>query len=352
MRRSSATRWAAPSPPPSPKLRRAARQAARDHRPGARRQRLRNQGPAAHRRTHLPAGDRPGASGRITPDFAVKDGLGVAFAPGYDVPDAFVDDFKRHDLHLLRPDGGGEDDYMQGEHRSTAGSQTGRRASSRCLRSSAPKSRSTNPEKALAAYAKVPGAETELIAGAGHSPNVEKPARDRGAGPRLRGRDRRNPGTNCKKPCRTRTASEHVPKLRTHVRFKDITDRTADRRRRPADRLRHARRVRPGAGRASPARAANRASAARTRPGTRPRGSARGRDLVARAAEADRNAAAPPGRRRAVALGLDRARRSSWSSCSPSAASSAWHFSYGRPGPRPQPAGEPPSTSRGWRRAG
>ncbi len=34
-----------------------------------------------------------------------------------------------------------------------------------------------DPEKALAAYDTVPGAETELIPGAGHSPNVEKPAR-------------------------------------------------------------------------------------------------------------------------------------------------------------------------------
>ena len=36
-----------------------------------------------------------------------------------------------------------------------------------------------DPERALAQYARpVPGAETHLIAGAGHSPNVEKPARD------------------------------------------------------------------------------------------------------------------------------------------------------------------------------
>jgi pimeloyl-ACP methyl ester carboxylesterase len=30
---------------------------------------------------------------------------------------------------------------------------------------------------ALAAYAKVPGARTVMVAGAGHSPNVERPAR-------------------------------------------------------------------------------------------------------------------------------------------------------------------------------
>ncbi len=29
---------------------------------------------------------------RIKPDFSVREGLEVAFAPGFDVPDAFVDD--------------------------------------------------------------------------------------------------------------------------------------------------------------------------------------------------------------------------------------------------------------------
>ena len=32
---------------------------------------------------------------QIKPDFSVRDGLGVAFAPGFDVPDAFVEDVKR-----------------------------------------------------------------------------------------------------------------------------------------------------------------------------------------------------------------------------------------------------------------
>ena len=32
---------------------------------------------------------------RIKPDFSIREGLGVAFAPGYDVPDAFVEDVKR-----------------------------------------------------------------------------------------------------------------------------------------------------------------------------------------------------------------------------------------------------------------
>ena len=32
---------------------------------------------------------------RIKPDFAVRKGLEVAFAPGFDVPDAFVEDVDR-----------------------------------------------------------------------------------------------------------------------------------------------------------------------------------------------------------------------------------------------------------------
>jgi hypothetical protein len=35
-------------------------------------------------------------------DSTTKDGLSVAFAPGYDVPDRFVDDVKPDDLHRLR----------------------------------------------------------------------------------------------------------------------------------------------------------------------------------------------------------------------------------------------------------
>ena len=59
-RRSSATRWAAPWPPPRRTLAGAGR-TARDHRPGARTTTLREGGPAPHRQAHLPAGDRPGA---------------------------------------------------------------------------------------------------------------------------------------------------------------------------------------------------------------------------------------------------------------------------------------------------
>ncbi len=76
---------------------------------------------------------------QVTPDAAIKDGLGVAFAPGYDVPDRFVDDFNRmtYDSYHDAPDA--EYDYTDAI-RSTAGS---REAAGRCWRSSAPKTRST-----------------------------------------------------------------------------------------------------------------------------------------------------------------------------------------------------------------
>ena len=49
---------------------------------------------------------------------------------------------------------------------------------------------------------------------------------------------------SCKPPCRIPMPSEAPSTLRTHVRFKDKDDRTADRHRRPPDRLRNPRRVR------------------------------------------------------------------------------------------------------------
>jgi pimeloyl-ACP methyl ester carboxylesterase len=116
---------------------------------------------------------------RITPDSAVKDGLGVAFAPGYDVPDAFVDDFWRqtYDSYDKSPDA--EDSYV-----SSIPLDKRIRRLDRMRPGGLPllaifgaEEQLYEPEKALAAYDTVPGSETELIQGAGHSPNVEQPAR-------------------------------------------------------------------------------------------------------------------------------------------------------------------------------
>lgn len=109
---------------------------------------------------------------QVTPDFAVKDGLQVAFAPGYDVPDEFVDEFNRMTYSSYDSDGA-EGDYMDAE-------PLDRRIAARgtpLLAIFGSEDQLYDARGALAAYAKVPGAQTVLVPGAGHSPNVEKPAR-------------------------------------------------------------------------------------------------------------------------------------------------------------------------------
>jgi pimeloyl-ACP methyl ester carboxylesterase len=109
----------------------------------------------------------------IKPDFAIRDGLGVAFAPGFDVPDAFVEDVKRLTYTAYDNSPAGENQYL------------GEESLDRRLRSAGKplmvlmgeeEQIVDDPQRALRQYAgTVPGTETHLIAGAGHSPNVEKP---------------------------------------------------------------------------------------------------------------------------------------------------------------------------------
>jgi pimeloyl-ACP methyl ester carboxylesterase len=109
---------------------------------------------------------------QITPSAAIKDGLGVAFAPGYDVPDAFVNDFNRMTYTSYSVSPGEEDDY-------SGAIPLDRRIAAvgiPLLAIFGAEDQIYKAREALSAYARVPGAETALVAGAGHSPNVEKPA--------------------------------------------------------------------------------------------------------------------------------------------------------------------------------
>ena len=108
---------------------------------------------------------------RITPDFGVKDGLGQAFAPGYDVPDAFVDDFRQMTYTSFDDSPAAENDYSDEQpldDRIAA-------ALVPLLAIFGSEDQIYDARDALSAYAGVPGARTELIDGAGHSPNVENP---------------------------------------------------------------------------------------------------------------------------------------------------------------------------------
>lgn len=111
---------------------------------------------------------------RIKPDFAVRKGLEVAFAPGFDIPDEFVEDVNRMTFSAYDDSASGFDDYVTEESLGQRMRETNKPL---MVIMGAEEQLIDEPAKRLAEYRQaVPGAKTRLIAGAGHSPNVEKPA--------------------------------------------------------------------------------------------------------------------------------------------------------------------------------
>lgn len=111
---------------------------------------------------------------RVKPDFTIREGLEVAFAPGYDVPDAFVDDVKRMTYSSYSGSHDGFDSYTGEKALSQRAAAIGKPT---LAMFGAEEQIANDPREALAAYREADrGIETKLIAGAGHSPNVEKPA--------------------------------------------------------------------------------------------------------------------------------------------------------------------------------
>ena len=109
---------------------------------------------------------------RIKPDFAIRNGLEVAFAPGFDVPDAFVEDVKRMTYSAYTGSHDAYDNYTGEEPLPQRAAATGKPT---LAIMGAEEQIAKDPSAALAAY-RAAGAATELIQGAGHSPEVEKPA--------------------------------------------------------------------------------------------------------------------------------------------------------------------------------
>jgi pimeloyl-ACP methyl ester carboxylesterase len=110
---------------------------------------------------------------RIKPDFSIRDGLGVAFAPGYDVPDAFVEDVRRLTYTAYDDSPGGNDDFLDEQSLDQRMKRSGKPL---MVLMGAAEQIVDDPQRALAQYKRaVPTAQTHLIQGAGHSPNVEKP---------------------------------------------------------------------------------------------------------------------------------------------------------------------------------
>jgi pimeloyl-ACP methyl ester carboxylesterase len=112
---------------------------------------------------------------RVKPDFSIRDGLEVAFAPGFEVPDAFVEDVKRMNYSAYSGSHDGFDSYTGEKPLPERAAALGKPL---LAIMGAEEQIASDPAAALAAYrSAMPTAQTELMAGVGHSPNVEAPAR-------------------------------------------------------------------------------------------------------------------------------------------------------------------------------
>jgi pimeloyl-ACP methyl ester carboxylesterase len=109
---------------------------------------------------------------RVKPDFTIRDGLEVAFAPGFPVPDAFVEDVKRMTYSSYKGSHEAFEEYTGAKSLPERAAATGRPL---LAIMGAEEQIVDDPEAALVAY-RAAGARTKLIQEAGHSPNVEKPA--------------------------------------------------------------------------------------------------------------------------------------------------------------------------------
>ncbi len=114
---------------------------------------------------------------RLTPDFAVKQAYGAAFAPGFDLADGFpnpdqvVNDFNAMTYTAFRDASEANTDFVK----EMPLEQRLRSVPVPLLSIFGAEDQLCDPGESQAAYRTVPGARLAKIEGAGHSPNVEKP---------------------------------------------------------------------------------------------------------------------------------------------------------------------------------
>jgi pimeloyl-ACP methyl ester carboxylesterase len=111
---------------------------------------------------------------RIKPDFATRKGLEVAFAPGFQVPDAFVENVNEMTYTAYNRSARDSEDYKKEEGLAQRMKESGKPL---LVIMGAEEQIIDDPPARLAEYRQIyPSTKTKLIQGAGHSPNVEKPA--------------------------------------------------------------------------------------------------------------------------------------------------------------------------------
>jgi pimeloyl-ACP methyl ester carboxylesterase len=114
----------------------------------------------------------------IAPSSQVQDQYEDAFAPGFNIasgfenPDEVVDDLREMTYTAFDDTAGAEEDYTDEQPLD----ERLRGLELTLLVIFGAEDQVYDADEALARYAEIPGAETELVPGAGHSPNVEKPA--------------------------------------------------------------------------------------------------------------------------------------------------------------------------------
>ncbi|HET6571409.1 MAG TPA: alpha/beta fold hydrolase [Solirubrobacterales bacterium] len=111
---------------------------------------------------------------RLKTDSVTRKGLEVAFAPGFDVPDTFVEDVNAMTYTAYDRSPRDSKDYSDEENLAERMRESGKPL---LVIMGAEEQIVDDPAARLAEYRRIyPGTRTKLIEGAGHSPNVEKPA--------------------------------------------------------------------------------------------------------------------------------------------------------------------------------
>lgn len=108
---------------------------------------------------------------RVAPDSMVRKNLEQGFAPGYDVPDKYVDDVREMTYPAYK------DSAVQGEQYTEDQGLVDRLTAldKPLLVIFGEEDQIYDAREALSAYAAIPGVETRLIVESGHSPQVEAP---------------------------------------------------------------------------------------------------------------------------------------------------------------------------------